>query len=118
MIGEFKTEEDANRAYELINQLREAANSDQREEIVRYFERNERFSKDTEQLLRKHQLHDISPDDIADLAFVDMHIKLSQTKIHCQTDDTDLGGFIKLMVDQGAKVQVYSAHEYPDNESK
>jgi hypothetical protein len=118
MIGEFKTQEDAERAYQLIEVLRESASSDLSEDVVHVWARNEQFSDATESKLRELKLNLISPDDIADFAFLCVSIEKSGATLRLHTDDVDIGGFVKLMVDQGAKVHVYSAHTYPENDGE
>jgi len=39
---------------------------------------------------------------------------LNGSRIVVTTDELEVSGFLKLMVDKGAKVEVYSAHDYPD----
>ncbi len=114
MIGEFKTEKDAERVYELINTISENASSDSAAGIVDNWAQNEQFSEETEKRLRELDLHYISPSDIADFAFLDTSIERKGKELRFRTDDVEIGGFIKLMVNSGAKVQVYSAHEHPD----
>jgi Family of unknown function (DUF6375) len=115
MIGEFRTAEDAASAYELIEKLRENASSDRAAGVVDSWEKNDRYSPQTEKLLRELKLWGIAPDDIADFANLETTIERSGATLQFWTDDVDIGGFIKLMVDRGAKVQVYSKHSYPDD---
>ena len=118
MIGEFKTEEDAARIYELINTLLQHASSDAAEEVIDHWTKNERFSEDTEKRLRELQLYYVSPSDIADFAFADISMDKSANVLQFWTDDVDIGGFVKLLVNSGAKVQVYSAHHYQDTDKE
>jgi hypothetical protein len=118
MIGEFKTEEDAERVYELINTLSENASSDSAEGILEYWDRNEQYSEETERRLRKLKLHNLSPADISDFAFLNTSIDRSGAVLRFRTDDVEIGGFVKLMVARGARVQVYSADDYPDSEGE
>jgi hypothetical protein len=116
MIGEFKSEQDAERVYHLIETLRESAGSDLSENVIDFGGRNEEFSSATEARLRELKLYGMSPSDIADFALVNTSIDKSGAVLRFRTDDVDIGGFVKLMVDHGAKVHVYSAHSYPDDE--
>lgn len=118
MIGEFQTEQDAERVYELINTISENASSDSAAGVVDNWAQNEQFSEETEKRLRDLQLYYVSPSDIADFAFLDTSIKRQGKELWFRTDDVDIGGFIKLMVNNGAKVQVYSAHAYPETDEE
>jgi hypothetical protein len=115
MIGEFKTEEDAQRVYELINVVSEIAQSDSATGVFDNWSKNEQFSEDTQKRLRELNLFHLSPADVSDFAFWNPSIELAGRTLRFRSDDVEIGGFVKLMVDKGAKVQVYSAHEYPDD---
>ena len=39
---------------------------------------------------------------------------LPRGAIKISTDEADVSAFIKLFVESGARVEVYSAHHYPD----
>lgn len=118
MIGEFKTEEDAARVNELIDTLSENASSDLAEGIVDSWAKNERFSEETEARLRELKLYNLSPSDISDFATLNPSIERLGKVLRFRTNDVEIGAFVKLMVHEGAKVQVYSAHDYPDVDEK
>ena len=118
MIGEFKTEEDAEQVYELINTLSENASSDSAEGLLDFWGRNEQYSEETEKRLRELKLHNLSPSDIGDFAFLNPSIEKSGAVLRFWTNDVEIGGFVKLMVDRGAKVQVYSTNSYPDSKEE
>ena len=118
LIGEFKTEEDAQRVYELINTIAENANSDVAKGVFEYWTKNEQLSEETEKRLRDLKLFHLSPSDVSDFAFWNPSMKKSGKTLRFTSDDVEIGGFVKLMVAEGAKVQVYSAHVYPDDEDK
>lgn len=118
MIGEFKTVEDAERVYDLINTLSENAQSDLASGIINHWAKNERFSEETEGTLRELKLYNLSPSDIADFANLNPSIEKQNNVLRLRSDDIDIGAFVKLMVDQGAKVQVYSSHNYPESDEK
>lgn len=118
MIGEFKTEEDAKRVIELIETLSANAQSDLAEGIVDSWAKSERYSETTEATLRELKLYNLSPADISDFANFNPSIERVGNVLRFRSDDVEIGAFVKLMVDKGAKVQIYSAHDYPDGEEK
>ncbi|MSR58146.1 MAG: hypothetical protein EXS05_10770 [Planctomycetaceae bacterium] len=118
MIGEFKTEEDAERVYELINMISENANSDFAKGIFEQWSKNDQLSEETENRLRELKLFSLSPPDVSDFALWNPSMERSGKTLRFRSDDVEIGGFVKLMVAEGAKVQVYSAHSYPDDEDK
>ena len=117
MIGEFKTEEDAERVYQLINTISENANSDLAEGVFNYSSSNEQLSEDTESRLRELKLFHLSPSDVSDFAFWNPSVEKTGKTLTFRSNDVEIGGFVKLMVAEGARVQVYSAHEYPDDDN-
>ncbi|HEV8003884.1 MAG TPA: DUF6375 family protein [Planctomycetaceae bacterium] len=116
MIGEFKTEEDAQRVHELIKVLSENASADLSNGIFGAWSRNEQLSEETEKRLRDLQLYNLSPSDVSDFALWNPSIEKSGKTLRFRSDDVEIGGFVKLMVTEGAKVQVYSAHDYPEDD--
>jgi hypothetical protein len=117
LIGEFKTEEDAERVLQLIQAISANASSDLENGVVNHWAKNEQFSEKTEQRLRDLNLYGLSPSDIADFALLNPSMEREGKALHFRTDDVEVGGFVKLMVEKGAKVQVYSAHDYPETEA-
>ena len=117
LIGEFKSEEDAAKVSALINQIEEAARDDEASDLISPWGRNELFSEATEQKLRNLNLWGLSSEDVADFIRNDISHDQVGATLRFRTEDTQIGGFVKLMVDKGAMVHVYSAHDYPDGRS-
>ena len=44
--------------------------------------------------------------------------KKSGKNLRFWSDESEIGGFVKLLVSEGARVQVYSAHAFPENEKE
>ena len=117
MIGEFKTEEDAARVHTLIDQIAEVASTDFAEGITDSWAKNEQLSEETEKRLRELKLFQLSPSDVSDFAFWNPSIDKVGKTLRLSSDNVEIVGFVKLLVTKGAKVQVYSADEYPDDEN-
>jgi len=43
-------------------------------------------------------------------------VKVEGSKMILTTDEVDISAFLKVMLDSGARIEVYSAHDYPDTE--
>jgi hypothetical protein len=41
-------------------------------------------------------------------------VERSGADLVLRTEEVDVAGFLKIMIDGGAKVEVYSAHVHPD----
>ena len=118
MIGSFKTAQDAERVSELIDKISQQAYSDEEEGINNHWGKSERLSEGTEKLLIELSQYSFSPSDFADFALLNPQLERSDKELRFRSDDVNIGGFIKLMVGQGAKVQVYSGHDYPDSDEE
>lgn len=116
MIGEFKTAEEASRVLNLIEKLIENASSDLAQRIFDYGEESERFSESTTKSLRELGLNYLAPGDISDFANWAPSIDKTGKSIRFRSDEERVGGFVNLLVKEGAKVEVYSEHEFPDDD--
>jgi hypothetical protein len=65
------------------------------------------------EFFRKLNIYIITPDELHQFNS-DVSYRLNGSRIVVTTDELEVSGFLKLMVDKGAKVEVYSAHDYPD----
>lgn len=108
MIGHFKTTEDAEKTQELIEQLSEGL----RDKIDVGTSRD-RYSDPVMDLLRKVNVYDLSPSELEHFLY-DVRTRLEGDRIIVTTDESEVSAFLKLMVAKGARVEVYSAHDYPD----
>lgn len=110
MIGHFKRPEDAEKTQKLIDQLTEGL-KDKIE--IRTF--RDRFDDSEMDLLRKTGCYMFSPSELEHFLF-DTHTRVEGDKIILTTDELEVSAFFKLMIEKGAKVEIYSAHNYPDTE--
>jgi len=110
MIGHFKSSEDANKTQELIEQL-----SDGLRDKIDIGTSRERFSDEVSELLRKADCHILSPSELEHFLY-EKHTRVEEDKIILTTDESEVSAFFKLMITKGAKVEIYSAHDYPDAE--
>lgn len=118
LIGKFKTEADAISALERIESIMEAAGSDLSESIIGSWDRNEQLSAEMEARIRELNTHSLSPNDLAEFALMNCTPSRQGKELHFRTDDTEIGGVIKFMALNGAKVEVFCAHDYPSNEEE
>lgn len=73
-----------------------------------------RFSKAVLDALQELHIHSLSPLEIEQFNS-DYYLERDGNKITIDTDEIDISAFIKIFVDAGAKVEVYSKHFYPEN---
>lgn len=112
MIGKFKDAAAAERAKVIIDEITQfMANSpdDHR--------RADRYSDDALGLLQKVDFYSVAPAELEQFIY-DVHVDLRGDQLVITTDELDVSAFLKLMIDKGARVEVYSAHDYPDRGEK
>ncbi|MBU0508292.1 hypothetical protein KKH27_05600 [bacterium] len=110
MIGHFKSAEDAEKTQKLIKQLSEGL----RDKIDIGTSRD-RFGNDVLELLREINCYNLSPSELEHFLY-DISTKVEGDKIILTTDESEVSAFFKLMLEKGAKVEIYSAHDYPEAE--
>ena len=110
MIGHFKSAEDAEMTQKLIEQLTEGL----RDKIDIGTSRD-RFGDAVLDLLRETECYNLSPSELEHFLY-DTHTRVEGDKIILTTDESEISAFFKLMIEKGAKVEIYSAHNYPDAE--
>lgn len=115
MIGHFENATDATKAKEIIdtltNQLREEEASGTRT----VGQPSERYGEAMLDLLGRLNVASIDPREL-DQFLYDVSMNIEDSKIILTTEEVDISAFLKVMFDQGARIEVYSAHDYPDSE--
>jgi Family of unknown function (DUF6375) len=108
MIGKFKDAASAEKAKEVIDKISDfVLNSDEQ------FTGAERFSKQALELLRTVNFYSVSPAEFEQFRYEVMPT-LEGDKLILRTDDVEISAVLKIMIENGARVEVYSAHTYPD----
>lgn len=113
LIGKFKQTKDAEVVADVIKKLGEQASKDDAYAIAHAPAEDQRFSDGMMALMRQFQLNTLAPEELGQFIF-EHSVKQDGDTIKISTDEADVSAFIKLFVDRGARVEVYSAHDYPD----
>ena len=114
LIGRFKQAQDAEKAEKDINKLSTQAAKDECYTIPFNAPENQRFSDDMLSLLRSLKLNVLGPSDLSQL-ISDHHLSRDGDRIKITTDEAEVSAFVKLFIEAGAKVEVFSAHDYPSD---
>jgi hypothetical protein len=113
MIGTFKQANDAKDAKDLIDNMA-AKILDERDKSPNDESLKEgRFSREMLDFLVASKLNTIGPTELEQFTY-EVGAKVNGNRVELWTDEADVSAFIKLLVERGAKVEVYSAHDYPD----
>lgn len=109
MIGQFKSIEDAEKAKDLIEEVTEKI-----QDLVDCGDnRPNRFSDEVMDLLREKNLYMFSPEELEQFRY-DNSIDVDGEKLILKTEENDVSVFFKILLHRGAKVQIYSAHDHPE----
>ena len=112
MIGTFKEAADAHQVNQLIDELIEQARSEPQKPIEADPVQS-RFSKEMLELLTKAKLNTIGPAELDQFNY-DLSNRVDGNKVVLRTDESEISAVLKLLIEKGARVEVYSAHDYPD----
>lgn len=110
MIGKFKNSEDAKKTKELIDQLTEGL-----KDKINVGKSQDRYHDNVMGLLRKIDCYILSPTELEQFLY-DTCTQVEDDKIILTTNESEVSAFFKLMIHKGAKVEIYSAHDYPEAE--
>jgi hypothetical protein len=113
MIGRFENVGTAEEAKQIIERLTEQVRDDDNAGLMRTDGSSDRFTDGMLDLLQKIHIHILSPVELEQFAY-DFDIKVDDTKLVMKTDESDVSAILKILVDKGARVEVYSAHHFPD----
>lgn len=113
LIGKFKQAKDAEDIADVIKKLGDQATKDDAYDIAGAPAEDRRFSDGMMALIRKFELFTLAPEELGQFNF-DHSVDQDGDTIRISTDEADVSAFIKLFVEGGARVEVYSAHHYPD----
>jgi len=114
MIGHFKEASDAKKIKDLLDQLagqvKDDADKNQSNTVPQ-----DRYTDGMRELLRAANLYILGPAELEQLLY-DVQVDVDGNKVVITTEEVDVSVFLKVLLDKGAKVEVYSAHNYPDTE--
>lgn len=111
MIGHFRDITGAARANEIIAKLTQQVTQDLDQGRMELGGLTDRYSDEMLDLLGKLNVHSIEPSELEQLAY-DASVKVEKEKLILTTDEVSVSAFMKVMLDVGARVEVYSAHEH------
>ena len=114
MIGHFENVADATKAKEIIDALTQQVREEESDGTRTIGHRSERYGDAMLALLQKLNVS-IGPSELEQFAY-EADIKAEGNDLVLTTEELDISAFLKVMFLKGARVEVYSAHDYPDSE--
>ena len=117
MIGRFKEASKAKQVKEMIDRLTEQAMNE--DEMPRYDAafRHRRYSEPMSKLLDEFHIYSVGPTELEQLQY-DVSHEVKDNAIIFKTDEIEISAFMKILIDKGAHIEIYSAHDYPDTEKE
>lgn len=113
MIGKFKEVREAEDTKRIIDRLQTQVSTESGAyDVYSDAPHEQRFSDEMLKLLTESHFHIAQPAELGQFA-QDVHVELKGNQIVITTDESDVSVFLKLLIDKGARVEVYSAHDYP-----
>lgn len=114
MVGRFKKITDAKHAGEII--ARFVAQVAEEKTAFREFHpfSERRFSEEMRKLMDDCNLMTIAPEELEQF-LLDFHTEVNGQEVVVWTNEIEVSAILKLLLNQGAKVEVYSRHDYPED---
>ncbi len=113
MIGHFKDAQTAERAEKVIAEIRQKVENDSRDGQMEIGELSGRYTDGMLELLGNLKVHSVGPAELEQFAY-DIPIKRQGNDLVSRTDEVELSAFIKVMIDYGARIEIYSADDHAD----
>lgn len=113
MIGHFEDVTEAPKVKEIIDQLTNQVAQDQANGTLTIGSPTDRYSTEMLDLLGRLNLS-IGPQEVEQFAY-DVSVKVEGNDVVLTTEELDISAFLKVMFLKGARIEVYSAHDFPDS---
>jgi hypothetical protein len=114
MIGHFKDATEATEAKEIIDALTQQVAEDQSNGTLTVGTPSERYGKEMLDLFGRLNVATIGPQEIEQFAY-EVNVKIEGNDIVLTTEELDVSAFLKVMFQKGARVEVFSAHDFPNS---
>ena len=112
MVGHFREAEDAAKALDMLERIKEQANIDQESDLLGYEGKTDRFSDGMRDLLLYSlNITTLGPADLEQFLY-DVNVRVDEDNVVVTTDEVDVSAFLKVLIRNGARVEIYSAHDY------
>lgn len=113
MIGHFENVADATKAKEIIDALTKQVREEESSGTRTIGHPSERYGDAMLDLLGKLNIASIGPSELEQFAY-EVDVEARGNDLVLTTEELDISAFLKVMFMRGARVEVYSAHDYPD----
>ncbi len=112
MIGQFADAHSARAVAEKFERLAEVAEGAWPDEG--WGQPSERLEAGLREALYEFKLYDLGRSDVDNFVF-EHSVHVDGNQIRIDTDEGEVQGFLKVLIDAGAKVEVFSGHNWNDD---
>lgn len=113
MIGHFKNAALAETALDTLNEAIRATQSEMDAGRLVLGEPQDKFSDEMLDTIGDLRLHSIGASELEQFLY-DVRAERRGEQIVLTTDEVEVQAFVKLLLSKGARIEMYSAHDYPD----
>lgn len=114
MIGRFKEVKDAKETLQKIEKLKEQVDKENQDGSIVVGGATDRYSDEMLRLLGELNIGSLGPNELEQFAY-DVSIEQNEKELVFKTDEVDVAAFFKILIHEGAKVEIFSRHEYEEN---
>jgi len=115
MIGHFKNAADATKSKEIIDKLTTQVRAEESNGTRIVGHPSERYDNAMLDLLAKLNIMSLGPSELEQFLY-DVSVRTDNDKVIVTTEELDVSAFLKVLFNQGARIEVYSAHDHPKSE--
>jgi hypothetical protein len=115
MIGHFADVTEATKAKEIIDELMRQVEADQDAGAIVLGSPSDRYGEEMLNLLGRLNIMSIGPWEFEQFLY-SVRVEVEGSNLILTTDEIDISAFLKVMLDEGARSEGYSAHNHPDTE--
>ena len=113
MIGKFEENMEASQAFAAIQDIMDQTSADVEAGLLEVGDPPDRYTDAMMKLAKDLNFYSLRPGEFEQFVY-DVAVDLKDDKIVITTDEADVSAFLKFLVDKGARVEVYSAHDHAD----
>lgn len=112
MIGRFKTVAGAVEAKRIIERLTKQVRADVKAGLMEEVDPPQRFTDHIMQLFREVETYVVAPAELSQFNY-EFSVELQGDMVVLTTEEYDISAFLKILINGGARVEVFSRHDYP-----
>jgi hypothetical protein len=113
MIGHFDSPLKADKALKVLELMTERVRAEPGKYRADAGPEDRRFSDEMLALMQETGIYSIGSTELEQFEY-EMRARVVGQDVVITTEESEVSAFLKVLIDNGARVEVYSAHEHPD----